>query len=106
MWGWEDEVWAPHEVQEAWGSYDITSEVERLVPWPVHFCNDATAACAAELAFGNRAGYTNFLYIFFATLIGGGVELNGSLYPGLAGYAGAFGSMPVLNVNGGGSGAA
>ena len=99
MWGWEDEVGAPHEVQEAWRSYDIKSEVERLVPWPVHFCNDATAACAAELAFGNRSGYTNFLYIFFATLIGGGVVLNGSLYPGRAGYAGAFGSMLVPNLN-------
>jgi predicted NBD/HSP70 family sugar kinase len=99
MWGWEDEVGAPHEVQEAWRSYDIKSEVERLVPWPVHFCNDATAACAAELAFGNRTGYTNFLYIFFATLIGGGVVLNGSLYPGRAGYAGAFGSMLVPNLN-------
>jgi predicted NBD/HSP70 family sugar kinase len=99
MWGWEDEVGAPHEVQEAWRSYDIKSEVERLVPWPAYFCNDATAACAAELAFGNRAGYTNFLYIFFATLIGGGVVLNGTLYPGRAGYAGAFGSMLVPNLN-------
>ena len=99
MWGWEDEVGAPHEVQEAWRSYDIKAEVERLVPWPVHFCNDATAACAAELAFGNRTGYTNFLYIFFATLIGGGIVLNGALYPGRAGYAGAFGSVLVPGAN-------
>jgi predicted NBD/HSP70 family sugar kinase len=100
MWGWEDEVGAPHEVQEAWRTYDIKTEVERLVPWPVHFCNDATAACAAELAFGNQARYTNFLYIFFATLIGGGIVLNGTLYPGRAGYAGAFGSVLVPDVNG------
>jgi predicted NBD/HSP70 family sugar kinase len=99
MWGWEDEVGAPHEIQEAWRSYDIKREVERLVPWPVHFCNDATAACAAELAFGNRSRYTNFLYIFFATLIGGGVVLNGALYPGRAGYAGAFGSVLVPDVS-------
>jgi predicted NBD/HSP70 family sugar kinase len=99
MWGWEDEVGAPHEVQEAWRSYDIKAEVERLVSWPVHFCNDATAACAAELAFGNRTGYTNFLYIFFATLIGGGIVLNGALYPGRAGYAGAFGSVLVPDAN-------
>jgi len=99
MWGWEDEVGAPHEVQEAWRSYDIKTEVERLVPWPVHFCNDATAACAAELAFGNRSRYTNFLYIFFATLIGGGIVLNGALYPGRAGYAGAFGSVLVPDAN-------
>jgi predicted NBD/HSP70 family sugar kinase len=99
MWGWEDEVGAPHEVQEAWRSYDIKTEVERLVSWPVHFCNDATAACAAELASGNRTGYTNFLYIFFATLIGGGIVLNGALYPGRAGYAGAFGSVLVPDGN-------
>jgi len=106
MWGWEDEVGAPHEVQEAWRSYDIKTEVERLVSWPVHFCNDATAACAAELAFGNRTGYTNFLYIFFATLIGGGIVLNGALYPGRAGYAGAFGSVLVPDASESGTPAA
>jgi predicted NBD/HSP70 family sugar kinase len=95
MWGWETEVGAPHEVQEAWRRYDIKTEVERLVPWPVYFCNDGTAACAAELAFGKRTSYTNFLYVFFATFVGGGVVLNGSLYPGRAGYAGAFGSVLV-----------
>jgi predicted NBD/HSP70 family sugar kinase len=95
MWGWETEVGAPHEVQETWRKYDIKTEVERLVPWPVYFCNDGTAACAAELAFGKRTTYTNFLYVFFATFVGGGVVLNGSLYPGRAGYAGAFGSVLV-----------
>jgi predicted NBD/HSP70 family sugar kinase len=95
MWGWEDEVGAPHDVQETWRRYDIKTEVERLVSWPVYFCNDGTAACAAELAFGKRTSYTNFLYVFFATFVGGGVVLNGSLYPGRAGYAGAFGSVLV-----------
>jgi predicted NBD/HSP70 family sugar kinase len=95
MWGWEAEVGAPHEAMEAWRAYDIRTGVEKLVPWPVHFCNDATAACGAELAFGSGVRYANFLYIFIATLIGGGVVLNGSLYPGRAGYAGAFGSILV-----------
>jgi predicted NBD/HSP70 family sugar kinase len=95
MWSWEAEVGTPHEVVEAWRSYDIKREVEKLVPWPVHLCNDATAACAAELAFGNRGHYANFLYVFFATLIGGGVVLDGTLYPGRAGYAGSFGSVIV-----------
>jgi predicted NBD/HSP70 family sugar kinase len=99
MWSWEAEVGTPHEVVEAWHSYDIKREIEKLVPWPVHLCNDATAACAAELAFGNRARYANFLYVFFATLIGGGVVLDGSLYPGRAGYAGSFGSILVPGSN-------
>ena len=95
MWSWKAEIGTPHEVVEAWRTYDIKSEIEKLVPWPVHLCNDATAACAAELAFGNRARYANFFYVFFATLIGGGVVLDGSLYPGRAGYAGSFGSILV-----------
>lgn len=102
MWGWEAEVGAPHEVLEAWRSYDIKTGVENLVAWPVHFCNDATAACGAELAFGSGARYANFLYIFIATLVGGGVVLNGSLYPGRTGYAGAFGSVLVPDPSGGG----
>jgi len=94
------EVGAPHEVLEAWRAYDIRASVEKLVPWPVHFCNDATAAGGAELAFGSGARLRKFLYIFIATLIGGGVVLNGSLYPGRAGYAGAFGSILVPNASG------
>lgn len=88
---------------EAWRTYEIKTAVERLVPWPVHFCNDATAACGAELAFGNGTLYTDFLYVFIATLIGGGVVLNGSLYPGRTGYAGAFGSLLVPDPSSSGS---
>jgi len=94
-------VGAPHETLEAWRAYDVRTSVERLVPWPVHFCNDATAAGGAELAFGSGARYANFLYVFIATLIGGGVVLNGSLYPGRTGYAGAFGSILVPDLSGG-----
>jgi DNA-binding Lrp family transcriptional regulator len=61
IWGWEEETGAPPNVVNAWRDYDIKSEVQKRVPWPVHLCNDATAACAAELAFGNRARYANFL---------------------------------------------
>jgi predicted NBD/HSP70 family sugar kinase len=103
MWGWEAEVGAPHEALEAWRAYDIRASVEKLVPWPVHLCNDATAACGAELAFGSGVRYANFLYVFIATLIGGGVVLNGSLYPGHAGYAGAFGSILVPDPSGNGA---
>jgi predicted NBD/HSP70 family sugar kinase len=99
MWSWEAEVGTPHNVVEAWRSFDIRSEVEKLVPWPVHFCKDATAACGAELAFGNKARHANFLYVFFATLIGGGVVLDGSLYTGRAGYAGALGSVLIPDID-------
>lgn len=95
MWSWEEEFGAPHDVVESWRLFDLKGEVEQMFSWPVHFYNDATAACAAELAFGEGRKYQDFLYVFFATLIGGGVVLDGSLYPGRRGYAGSIGSTPV-----------
>jgi predicted NBD/HSP70 family sugar kinase len=99
LWSWEQEFGAPHDVVEAWRLFDVKTEVERMFSWPVHSYNDATAACAAELAFGEGRKYQDFLYVFFATLIGGGVVLDGSLYPGRRGYAGSIGSMPVSSLD-------
>jgi len=102
MWSWEEEVGAPHEVVESWKQFDLKAELEQMFALPVHSYNDATAACAAELAFGEGRKYPDFLYIFFATLIGGGVVLDGSLYPGRRGYAGSIGSAPVPSMTPGG----
>ena len=41
LWNWEEEVGAPHDVLEAWRSFDITTEISKLGDWPVLFCNDA-----------------------------------------------------------------
>jgi len=101
LWGWQAEVCAPPAAMDAWRRFDIAAEVPRLCPWPVHVCNDATAACAAELTFGNRRQFADFFYLFFAYFIGGGVFLRGNLYPGRSGNAGAVGSMPVPAVEGG-----
>jgi predicted NBD/HSP70 family sugar kinase len=95
LWNWESEVGAPHDVMQAWRGVDIKAEVERIADWPVYVCNDATAACAAELVFGNGAHYLDFLYIFIGWFIGGGVVLNGGLFPGRSGYAGAIGPLPI-----------
>ena len=95
MWSWEEEIGAPSHIVEAWRQFDLKTEAERMFGLPVHLYNDATAACASELAFGEGRKYQDFLYIFFATLIGGGVVLDGSLYPGRQGYAGSIGSIPV-----------
>ncbi len=83
------------DLMQAWRDVDIRAEIERLCPWPVYVCNDATAACAAELVFGNGRQYLDFLYVFIGWFIGGGVVLNGSLFPGRTGYAGALGSLPI-----------
>jgi predicted NBD/HSP70 family sugar kinase len=95
LWNWESEVGAPHDVMQAWRGVDIKAEVEGISRWPVYVCNDATGACAAELVFGNGAHYLDSLYLFIGWFIGGGVVLNGSLFPGRSGYAGAIGPLPI-----------
>jgi len=77
--------------------FDVVAELSRrFARWPVRLCNDATSACAAELTFGVGASYRNFAYFYVGTFIGGGIVLNGSLFPGRSGNAGALGSMPIM----------
>ena len=95
LWNWEDEVRAPHDVLESWRNFDLSREIGRLFNWPVHFCNDATAACAAELLFGKGQDYRDYAYFYLGYFIGGGIVLNGSIHQGRKGNAGALGSFPV-----------
>ncbi len=95
MWNWQQETGASPEIIESWRETDIKAEVEREIDWPVYYYNDATSACAAELMLGNPGHHSDFLHVFIGTFIGGGVVLNGSLFPGRSGYAGAVGPMPL-----------
>jgi predicted NBD/HSP70 family sugar kinase len=95
LWNWGEAVDAPPAALAAWRGFDIASELSRLGPWPVHFSNDATAACAAELLFGRGARHANYAYIFLGYFAGGGVVINGNLFPGRNGNAGAFGALPM-----------
>jgi predicted NBD/HSP70 family sugar kinase len=95
LWNWEKEIGAPSDVLQVWRAFDLVGEVAKLSSWPVQLCNDATAACAAELSFGIGSRYRDFVYFFIGSFIGGGIVLNGMLYQGRSGNAGALGSMPV-----------
>ncbi len=104
LWNWEAELEMPAGTLGDWRSFDVTSELSRVVaPWPVRVCNDATSACAAELTFGRGATYRDFAYFYVGAFAGGGVVLNGSLFPGRSGNAGALGSMPVLRTEASGA---
>lgn len=101
IWNWEKEIGAPHDVLQVWRDFDLLGAVSALARMPVQLCNDATAACAAELSFGIGSRHRDFVYFFIGSFIGGGIVLNGSLVQGRTGNAGALGSMPVPDVNGG-----
>ena len=100
LWNWEEELGAPKGALQAWRDFDLKTEIAGLCDWPVLFCNDATAACSAELFFGKGAGYRDFAYFYVGFFVGGGVVLNGAIYQGHGGNAGAVGSIPVPSSGG------
>ena len=97
LWNWAEDAGAPPEVLDAWREIDLSAAIAGLFPWPVHFCNDASAACAAELLFGHGRRLQDFAYFYLGYFIGGGVVLGGSLHLGRSGNAGAFASFPITS---------
>ncbi|MDC9550256.1 ROK family transcriptional regulator [Pseudoalteromonas sp. CST5] len=99
IWNWTEEAGAPTEIMEQWKSFDFRLRINQIIDLPVYVCNDDTAACSAELSFGNPTRFTDFLYVFIGTFIGGGVVINESLFTGKKGNAGAIGSLPKPMLN-------
>lgn len=95
MWTWHEEIGAPKAEIDAWRQVDMRAMMAEICPWPVYFANDITAACAAELMFGTGADHIDYLYVFIGSFIGGGLVLNGHLFPGRTQNAAALGSMPA-----------
>lgn len=100
IWSWRDEIDAPDGVLEAWRGVDLAAELSPSAG-VVAVVNDGTATTAAELASEGRWAGRNLITYFVGWFAGGGVALNGRLYEGRRGGAGAVGSTPV--VDGGGT---
>lgn len=100
LWNWATYVGAPQPEMDAWRHRDIQAEVAALSGLPTWIQNDATSACGAELVFGREDRPSDFLYVFIAHFIGGGLVLNGKLHTGPTGNAAAIGSMPVPGPDG------
>lgn len=98
LWNWDDEMEASPRIMAAWHGCDLRVEIARRSGLQTFQCNDATAACAAELMIGNGARHRDFVYCFLGSFVGGGLVLNHALYPGRTGNAGAIGAMPVARL--------
>jgi predicted NBD/HSP70 family sugar kinase len=100
LWDWTEQAGAPREEMDLWRDCDLRAELASFCNMPVYLQNDATAACAAELVFGTHPGLSDYLYFYIGTFVGGGVVLNGSVYSGRTGNAGALGPLPVAGPDG------
>jgi predicted NBD/HSP70 family sugar kinase len=91
MWAWD----VANQSLDAWRDFDIVAALAKFVEGPIYLCNDASAACGAELVFGAHDKPREFLYFYIGYFVGGGLVLDNKLYTGKSGDAGALGSMPV-----------
>jgi predicted NBD/HSP70 family sugar kinase len=92
---WSHELGLEAGALDGWRGLDVAGALEEATGLAASLHNDATAACAAEMVLGDSITVRSALYVYLGTFIGGGVVLNGQLYPGEQLNAAAIGSMPV-----------
>lgn len=93
VWKWHDLYDVDAEKFRSWKDVSFTAEVAKFSDLDVFVVNDATAACQAEHSFGTSKRVQDYAYFFIGSFIGGGVVLNGTVFEGNQGNAGALGSM-------------
>ena len=77
---------------QAWRDFDITAEVARdLRPGRSISATTPPPPAPPSSSSATAPHHLDFLYVFIGWFIGGGVVLNGNLFPGRSGYAGALG---------------
>ena len=101
LWHWTEDFGAPRAQMQAWRDFDVAAALREILPVPISIENDGTAACRAEVVFGPQTHKQDFIYFFVGTLIGGGIVLNGSVFPGRRGNSGGFGPLRIPDEPGG-----
>ncbi|SET55399.1 ROK family transcriptional regulator [Oceanicella actignis] len=95
MHAWPREMGLPPGALDGWRGFDAGAALQEALGMAPIVCNDATAACAAEMLLGSGIASRSALYIYLGMFAGGGVVIDGRLVMGEQGNAGAIGSMPV-----------
>lgn len=95
LWNWLDALGAPKAEAELWRDYALAENLTPIVDMPVFVANDMNMACNAERMFGNGQRMQDFGYFYVGSFVGGGLVLNGKVFHGERGNAGAFGSIPA-----------
>jgi len=101
LWEWAEILGVDAAEMDAWRGADLREDLAKNYDFPIYRQNDASAACGAELVFGTSDTPPDFLYFYVGYFVGGGVVLNGGLYTGRSGNAGALGPLQVTTPQGG-----
>ena len=92
---WNEIVGAPEGKLENWRGFDLRLEIEKIIKLPTYFLNDASSACMAEISQTSENSESTFFYVYIGTFVGGGIAINGKLFEGSRGNAGAIASLPL-----------
>lgn len=77
----------------------IVEKLTERYQLPAYLQNDMCVAALAEVYFGNKQQYNNFIYVGISSGIGGGVIIDKKLYTGSSGLAGIIGHS-IVEMNG------
>lgn len=80
-----------------WDNVPVAKLLSKRLGLPVYLENNASAAAIGERWFGAGRHIGTFFYVFLGAGLGGGLVINGQMYPGFTGNAGELGYFPVLN---------
>lgn len=78
-----------------WENVPLLELLRARFAFPVYVDNEASIAAFGETYFGVARGARNVLYVSAGVGIGGGLVLDGRLYPGGSGFAGEVGHMSL-----------
>lgn len=86
----------PFCVNLGWKEGNPQEELSVLLDMPVKSGNDANVAALGEMWQGGGRGYKDLVMVTLGTGVGGGIILNGQIWPGRKGVAGEIGHMHVM----------
>lgn len=87
---------APH---LGWTDVPLAKMLRELCSMPVFVDNDASLGCTAEWVYGAARNFTDLVYLFGGSGIGGGVISNGVQLRGSNGYGGELGHVRISSEN-------
>lgn len=79
---------------DAWTDTDLSQMFADLLPWPIHYDNDAAAAALGEAEYGTAFDNPSFFYMLISAGLGGGLVIDRGYHRGATGRSGEIGLMP------------